>query len=159
LRVRDLEEHRDRLLRSALVLCGNEPDAEDLVQESFLRALESVQRFRGDSTVHTWLHGILLNLLHRLYREQKKLNLDETLAVEDVIAPAAALTVDRLSCAHQVLEAVQRLSPKHREAIVLRYYRNLKLREIALQAGVSVGTVKSRLHYAVHELERFIQTG
>ena len=47
----DLQTHRTRLLRSALVMCGNEPDAQDLVQEAFLRALESAPQFRGDSTI------------------------------------------------------------------------------------------------------------
>src|SRR5215510_12587373 len=67
----ELQAHRDRLLRSALALCGNRNEAEDLVQEVFLHALESAPRFRGDSTIHTWLHGILLNLRHRQIREQK----------------------------------------------------------------------------------------
>jgi RNA polymerase sigma-70 factor (ECF subfamily) len=153
----DLQTHRTRLLRSALVMCGNEPDAQDLVQEAFLRALESAPQFRGDSTIHTWLHGILLNLLHRLFREQKRLVLDDGLAQREAIEPASVLNIDEAKRARKVAEAVQRLTPKHREVIELKYYKNLKIREIALRAGVSVGTVKSRLHYAVLELEQFIQ--
>ena len=51
---------------------------------------------------------------------------------------------------------MQKLSHEHREVIVLRYYENLKIAEIARQAGVSKGTVKSRLHYAVRHLEQLI---
>src|SRR5262245_22144630 len=84
----DLQAHRDRLLRSALLLCGNETEAEDLVQETFLRALESARQFRGDSTVHTWLHGILLNLRHRRIREQKRLVVDGELVSNGTIVPS-----------------------------------------------------------------------
>ena len=51
---------------------------------------------------------------------------------------------------------MQRLSPEHREVIVLRYYENLKIQEIAERTGVSKGTVKSRLHYAMRCLEQFL---
>lgn len=57
-----LSGHGERLLRSAFLLCGSESEAQDLVQETFLQALRCVGRFRGQSGLHTWLHGILLNL-------------------------------------------------------------------------------------------------
>ncbi len=53
-----IESYGDRLLRSACLLCGDETEAQDLVQETFVQALKSAHRFRGDSAVYTWLHGI-----------------------------------------------------------------------------------------------------
>jgi RNA polymerase sigma-70 factor (ECF subfamily) len=54
--------HGDRLFRSACLLCGDQAEAQDLVQETMLQSVRSAPRFRGCSTVYTWLHGILLNL-------------------------------------------------------------------------------------------------
>jgi RNA polymerase sigma-70 factor (ECF subfamily) len=157
----DLQKHRDRLLRAACQLCGNETEAQDLVQETLLQALKSVHRFRGESTVHTWLHGILLNLFHRhtCRQAQKKLVFDEELALSGTVQPSSTLALDQDYCADKVAEAVERLSPKHREVVMLRYYEGLKIHEIAERTGVSNGTVKSRLHYAIRCLEQYIPSG
>src|SRR5436190_18092236 len=144
----------DRLLRSACLLCGDATEAQDLVQETFVQALKSAHRFRGDSAVYTWLHGILLNLCRRHLRKQKRLVFDE--ALEETVQPSPANHLDQDFCATRLAQAIQNLSPDHREVIVLRYYENLKIAEIARQTGVSKGTVKSRLHYAVRHLEQLI---
>jgi RNA polymerase sigma-70 factor (ECF subfamily) len=148
--------HGDRLLRSACLLCGDAAEAQDLVQETFVQALKSAHRFRGDSAVYTWLHGILLNLCRRSYRKGRRLVLDEERVLEASVLPNPADGMDRSLFAASLARALQALSPEHREAIVLRYYENMKLEEIARQTGVSKGTVKSRLHYAVRCLERLI---
>src|SRR5580658_9427052 len=59
-----IEAHGDRLLRSAYLMCDDRAEAQDLVQETLLQAFKSAHRFRGDSEVYTWLHGILRNLCH-----------------------------------------------------------------------------------------------
>jgi RNA polymerase sigma-70 factor (ECF subfamily) len=152
-----IRPYSDRLLRSAILLCGDESVAQDLVQETFLQALESAERFRGDSTVHTWLHGILVNLCHRRVREQARLVLEQRLARKP--NPTEAMEdffTDKVAEAVQVAQAVQQLSAEHRRVVVLRYYHNLKIKQIAELVGVSTGTVKSRLHYAIRSLEQFI---
>lgn len=68
-----IDAYGDRLLRSAYLLCGDETEAQDLVQETFLQALRSNSPFRGDSAVYTWLHGILRNLCFRHLRKQQRL--------------------------------------------------------------------------------------
>jgi RNA polymerase sigma-70 factor (ECF subfamily) len=151
-----VDSHGNRLLRSACLLCGDETEAQDLVQETFVQALKSAHRFRGDSAVHTWLHGILLNLCRRHFRKQKRLVFEEERVLKETVQPVPADELDRDFCAKALAQAVQKLSSEHREVIVLRYYENLKIEEIARQTGVSKGTVKSRLHYAVRCLEQFI---
>jgi RNA polymerase sigma-70 factor (ECF subfamily) len=151
-----LSAHGNRLLRSAYLLCGNETEAHDLVQETFLQALKSRHRFRGDSLVYTWLHGILRNLSHRHLRKQKRLVYEEELVLGHPTNPASANETDADFCAARLAQALQKLSPEHREVIVLRYYENLKIHEIARQTGVSTGTVKSRLFYAVRALQQIV---
>ena len=151
-----IQPYSDRLLRSAILLCGDESVAQDLVQETFLQALESAERFRGDSTVHTWLHGILVNLCHRRVREQARRVLEARLARKETVQPSPTEAMEEDFFAHKAAEAVQQLSAEHRRVIVLRYYYNLKIKQIAELVGVSTGTVKSRLHYAIRSLEQFI---
>jgi RNA polymerase sigma-70 factor (ECF subfamily) len=151
-----IEAHGDRLLRSACHLCGNETEAQDLVQETYVQAVKSMHRFRGDSTIYTWLHGILRNLCRRHLRQQKRLVFEEELVLKQPAHLGSTEDLDREFCARGLTAAVQKLSPEHREVIVLRYYENLKLDEIARQTGVSKGTVKSRLHYAVRGLEQLV---
>ena len=151
-----IASHGDRLLRSAFLLCGNETEAQDLVQETFLQAMKAAHRFRGDSTVYTWLHGILLNLCRRHLRKQKRLLFEEEIVLKETVETSSTHEADQDFCADRLAQAVQRLSPEHREVIVLRYYENLKIQQIAERTGVSKGTVKSRLHYAMRCLEHFL---
>jgi RNA polymerase sigma-70 factor (ECF subfamily) len=151
-----IDAHGDRLLRSACLLCGDATEAQDLVQETFVQALKSAHRFRGESAVYTWLYGILLNLCRRSYRKGKRLVYDEERVLEATVQPGPADGMDQGFYSANLARAIQELSPEHREVIVLRYYENLKIAEIARQTGVSGGTVKSRLHYAVRCLERLI---
>ncbi|MCX6953085.1 MAG: RNA polymerase sigma factor [Verrucomicrobia bacterium] len=151
-----LHAHGDRLLRSACLLCGDATDAQDLVQETFLQALKSADRFRGGSAVYTWLHGILLNLSRHHWRRRKRLVLDGDLALATPADGPAEAEADREFRGTSLMRALQTLSPEHREVIVLRFYENLRLQEIAAQTGVSPGTVKSRLHYALRCLEKLV---
>jgi len=156
----DLQEvvaaHGDRLLRFAYLLCGDESEAQDLVQETFFQALKSARRFRGDSTLYTWLHGILRNLCHRHLRKQSRLVFEEEVVLNEPSQPDGANESDLDFRAAKLAQALQKLSPEHREVVVLRYYENLKIQEIAQQTGVSQGTVKSRLFYAVRTLEHLL---
>ena len=151
-----IDSYGDQLLRSAYLLCGDETEAQDLVQETFVQALKSAQRFRGESAVYTWLHGILLNVCRRHLRKQKRLVFDEERVRQQPFESSQADDLDQDFCASRLAQALQKLSPEHREVIVLRYYENLKIEEIARQIGVSKGTVKSRLHYAVRHLQQLI---
>ena len=145
----------DRLLRSAFLLCGNEADAQDLVQETFLQGVQSAHRFAGRSSLYTWLHAILLNLSRDLKRRRKRFVSDDELqdgsiSVEDAFQADAEFTSTTLA------GALRRLSPAHREVLILRFYENMKLHEIAAHVGVSRGTVKSRLHYAIAEMQKIV---
>jgi RNA polymerase sigma factor (sigma-70 family) len=63
-----VDTYSRRLLRTAILLCGCEQDAQDAVQETLITALKAIHRFRGGSTLSTWLHGILINVTRHLLR-------------------------------------------------------------------------------------------
>ena len=147
----------DRLLRSAFVLCGNETDAQDLVQDTFLQAIRSVHRFQSRSTVYTWLHAILLNLTRHYHRDRKRIVYDDELTGREIALPDENPSqLDAATASSALLEALRKLSWVHREVIILCYYENMKIHEIARHLGISKGTVKSRLHYAIVEMQKLL---
>jgi len=150
-----LDSHGDQLLRSAFLLCGNEAEAQDFVQETFLQCIRSAHRFQGRSAIYTWLHGILLNVIRHARRKSARFVYDNELLSREV-ATETANQLDSEAALSALRLALQQLSEPHREIIVLRYYENMKIHEIAGQLNISKGTVKSRLHYAIRELQKIV---
>ena len=151
-----MDQHGDRLVRSAFLLCGNAADAQDLAQETLVQAIKSVRRFRGDSALYTWLHGILLNLARHHLRKHARITVTD--AVPETAADLAppGLALDQAGDADALWGALERISPTHREVLVLRFYDELHLDAIAARLEISLGTVKSRLHYALRELREIL---
>jgi|SRR3954467_1457784 RNA polymerase sigma factor (sigma-70 family) len=150
-----IETHGTRLLRSATLLCGNETNAQDLVQDTFVEAYRSLHRFRGQASLYTWLHSILLNLTRHDRRDGKRLVYDNELALQEISTfeeqPSAS---DLETASIGLARALQQLSGPHREVLILRYYEQMKIRDMARHLGISTGTVKSRLHYAIQEMQK-----
>ena len=151
-----LDAYGPRLLRSACLLCGDATEAQDLVQETFLQAIRSCGRFRGESSLYTWLYSILLNVVRHYHRKRRRLVCDDALARQEAIAPhpEAAQAIDQAVASSAIREALQTLSLPHREVILLRFFEGRRIEEIAAQLGLASGTVKSRLHYAISQLQR-----
>ena len=138
--------HGTYLYGIARSLCGNEHDAEDLVQETFVATLTA--RFRGESSVRTWLVAILARRAAMLRRSMSRqpLRMDST---GDVAKAPEPLASDAKVDLAVMLKA---LSPEHREIIVLRELQQMSYEEIALVLSIPRGTVESRLHRAREQL-------
>jgi len=146
-----VEHYQARLHRSACCLTRGAADAEDLAQETFVRAYMGLGRFRGDCAFYTWLFGILLNVYRRWLRRQRRepSRHDENAAVE---APdphpspgRQAAVADELG---RVFGVIEHLPRRLREVLVLRHVEEMSYDEIARAVGCRVGTVRSRLHRA-----------
>jgi RNA polymerase sigma-70 factor (ECF subfamily) len=147
----------DRLFRSAVLLGGGEELAEELVQETFVQAIRSAAKFRGQSAVFTWLYGILLNVNRKRYRKSFRLIFTDQPPERPEETPAnPAWAMDADVVANLVAETLLQLSLKHREVIVLHYYEDMSIDDIATQVRVGSGTVKSRLHYARERLRNLL---
>jgi RNA polymerase sigma factor (sigma-70 family) len=152
-----LDTYGDRLLRTAYFLCGDKTEAEDLVQATLLEAFRSIHRFSGRSSVYTWLHAILLNLSRHYHRKRKRLVCDDELARQELVQPTQCdVGADVNFAATAINTALKQLSLSHREVLTLRFYSNLPIGEIAQTLGISQGTVKSRLHYAIAEMRKLL---
>jgi len=118
-------------------------DAEDLVQEAMVRAFRSLSRFRGDSSLSTWLTRIAINLaIRHASRRRDTVPLDAREWDEPSAAPPDV--VSQLA----VRAAVAELTPKLRAAVVLFYFQGLSLDEMAAALAIKRGTAASRLHEA-----------
>ena len=130
-------KHRDKVYTLCLNLCGNRDQAEDLLQETFVRAYRALPGFRGHSEFTTWLHRIVVNLCHEAARRSQR----------RADAPAVAADADT-EVVDNVRAALMRLRPQHRVVLVLRYHQSLSYREISEVLKWSLARVKVTLHRA-----------
>jgi len=157
-----VETHSPQMLRLAWRLLGNRSDAEDLVQEAFLRLHRHLSDFRGDSALSTWLYRTVTRLaIDALRREKLRRALFFFRSDEQAVDPLEfcadpAPGQERTLIAQQQLQAMRRqlrsLSPQQRAVLTLRHQEHLPLQQIAELLGISEGTVKTHLHRAVRAL-------
>jgi RNA polymerase sigma-70 factor (ECF subfamily) len=158
-----VDEYFDGLYGYAMVLSRNHTEAEDLVQETCVRAMQAIGSLRPDSNVKSWLFTILRNIwLNQLRHRRiapKTIELDgddstAELAVETSKDPHAQY-VSKME-RDQVREAIQQLSMEFREVIMLREYEELSYQEIANLLDCPPGTVMSRLGRARSKLRALL---
>ncbi len=149
----------NRLLRAAYLLCHNEPDARDLVQETFCQAMDAIERFRGESKEYTWLYGIMRNQ-YLIYCRKRFRWLPLDLVFNH---PAERvdpwIDINKVEREHQLEAALSLLPFKHREILLLRYLEEMKVDDIAQLLKISPGTVRSRLHNATRRLQKKFMAG
>jgi RNA polymerase sigma-70 factor (ECF subfamily) len=153
-----VERHQRDVYRLCFRYLGNHEDANDLAQETFLRAWRSLGRFRGDSALSTWLYRIAVNacLNHRAGRRPPMQELDERFADPGAGAQAGVESADE---ARRVREAVAQLPEKQRATLILKVYQDLTHEEVAGVLGATVGTAKSNLFHALANLRRLLGAG
>lgn len=151
----------DRHKRSVYQLCyrfvSRHEDASDLSQEVFLRAYRGLKRFRGDSSLSTWLYRIGVNVcLNKVsVRQPLQESIDEAPHLAAVTSdPASGLI--RKEQAARVRAAVARLPRKQRATLILRVYHDLSHQEIATALGTSVGAVKANFFHALGNLRKLL---
>lgn len=162
----DFSEYLDGLYGYAVVLSRNRTQAEDLVQETCLRAFRAAERLRPDSNIKSWLFTILRNIWLNQVRQSRTapegLDIDwGENSVNGVVETAKdpyASYVSSVEC-EQIRNAIQQLPLEFREIILLRGYEELSYEEIASLLGCPVGTVMSRLARARSKLRDLLQVG
>ena len=154
--------YQHRVFGVALRMLGNRAEAEEIAQETFLRAHRALPEFRGEARLHTWLYAIASRLcLNRLASADRRLvrGDDEALATAPAGEPSAAAMLERAELDAAVREAIAALPEERRIVVVLRDVEGLSYDEIGEALGLEPGTVRSRLHRArldlKAKLERF----
>ena len=163
-------KYRERLYGIIYHMTSNREDAADLAQDSFIKAFQSINRFGGQSSFFTWLYRIAVNstLSHlrkgrlRSFFSLERVDSDEPVSRESIDALTDKTGADRDAFVHELQEklndAMQKLSIKHRTVVTLFEIDGLSHQEIAEVMDCSVGTVRSRLHYAKQLLQSELQS-
>lgn len=139
-------------------LVQNHDDANDILQNTFMKAWQNLENFRGDAKLSTWLYKIAINeSVSFLAKERKRLNIsldDQESAIVNAIEADEHIDGDRLAL--DLREAVASLPEKQRIVFNMKYYDDMKYETMSEILGTSVGALKASYHLAVKKIEHFI---
>jgi RNA polymerase sigma-70 factor (ECF subfamily) len=164
-----VEKYQNRVFSLVLSMVKSREDAEDIVQESFVKAYLSLKNFRGESSFYTWIYRVAYNMAIDFQRRNTRRNgvVTEPRSNngEKEVAPVEGVasdgnpedTVQRKELAVTLDAAMAHLSEEHRAVIMLREVDGMSYSEIADVLGVSQGTVMSRIHYAKKYLQKALK--
>ena len=167
-----VERYQDRAFGLALRVMRDEEQARDVVQDAFLKAYRSLDRFEGRSSFYTWFYRVVMNLCIDAKRRQppgRMVEWDEANALEapagtglDAVDPARqrasgpAGELERAELRETIRRAIEELPDDARQTLLLREVDGLSYSEIAKSLGVPKGTVMSRLHHARRRLRALL---
>ena len=143
--------HIDKAFRLAFGMLHDREAAEDAVQEATLRAWRKLGNLRPGTPMRPWFLGITANQCRTTLRGRWW----SVLRLEGQPAPSGGTFEDRIVRGHDVRAALRKLPTDQREALVLHYYLDLPLHEVAAIAGIPVGTVKSRMNRGIAAMRPF----
>jgi RNA polymerase sigma-70 factor (ECF subfamily) len=135
-------------------------DADDVVQEVFIKAARRLSDFRGESSIYTWLYRIAVNLSLNAIRNKRVADffrLDDVGELADHSGPGPDRDVDREEQHRLIESAVRTLPPKQRTVFVLRYYEELPYEEIASIMQTSIGGLKANYFHAVKKVAESVR--
>ena len=158
-----VEKYKRLVYRLAFQITKNHEDANDVMQDTFLKVYESIHSFRKESAFETWLYRIVVNqainlVKRRERRREAPLSGTTETQIRSELKRASNLrnnphlSVERKELQRQVTQAVNSLPMKHRMVVILHEFEGLTHPKIALILNCSEGTVRSRLHYARKKL-------
>ncbi|MHC4288608.1 MAG: RNA polymerase sigma factor [Planctomycetota bacterium] len=168
-----ISKYQDRVYNSILKICQNRDDAAELTQDAFVKVLENINSFRGQSSFYTWLFRVAVNLTLNYCKRRFKLSpisldaendrfekdrqkLTALLASPDAVDPAVIAQQKELS--QIVVNLIGQLRQEYRVVLVLRDIEQMSYAEIAEVLGIENGTVKSRLSRARAMLRELLET-
>ena len=162
--------YRTRIFAMIYNMVHNEQDAWDLAQDSFVKAWNSIKRFRGRSSFYTWIYRIVMNVtIDWLRKKQVKgagVEFDDAIQLREVNPASKTLPkadplpyerMERTEVRARIDNAITQLSPEHRAVILMKETEGMQYHEIAEALGCSIGTVMSRLFYARKKLQNLLK--
>lgn len=157
-----VQTYEQDVYRLALSILDDSVEAEDATQEALLAALRSLDSFRGAASLKSWLYSITINICRtRLQRQKSRERLKHILS--GILRVQKNPSVEESAIQGESDQALQRaihnMDEKHRIPIVLRYYHDLPVAEIAQLLGIPEGTVHSRLNTARRQLHDVLKEG
>ena len=152
-----MRAHQEPVFRLAYLLLGDPDEAEDIAQETFLRAYKSLRRFDTERPLRPWLLRIASNLSHNRHRSIGRYLATLTRFAQRDQEKISPTTIQPDDNSQLLWQAVKKLTMPFQEVIYLRYFLDMPENEMADTLGVPTGTVKSRLHRALSKLRGIIE--
>jgi len=164
-----VEKYKRMVYRLAMQITKNHADADDVMQEVFIKVYRSIRTFRKGAAFETWLYRIAVNEALNFVKRRKRQRESALEAASEAeyeaitryraqIANDPHVHAEKAELRHHVTEAVNNLPPKHRTVVILHEFEALTHAEIASILNCSEGTVRSRLHYARKKLRTMLKS-
>ncbi len=153
------ELHQRVVFRTAYGIVADHHMAEEVTQQVFVELFTAIKRFDNKRSFTPWLYRIVVNISLKELRRRRHRSISLEQEADDLpsLEPMPDQVAEESEVRKSLWEAIKALSPKHRAAIVLRYYHGLSESEMSVALGCRRGTVKSRLHSARRELEKLLR--
>ncbi len=146
-------KYRKNVYLTAVGMIGDADDAEDIAQDVFVKAYESLSLFRGDSAVYTWLYRITVNLcLNRLRKRKVRSFFGLEEVSQTLAAPEGAEPAELQELNKRLRKAISELPEKQRAVFILRHFHELPHADIAQIMDRDVGTIKANYFQAIQKL-------
>ena len=162
-----VERYQERVYTLVYGMVRNAEDAKDLTQEAFVKAYRKLDSFRLEASFYTWLYRIAMNgAIDHLRRQsrRKETEYDDARAPSeqgefeaDHVKSSPGRDLERKQLYNRIMDAMETLSPEHRQIVLLREIEGLSYKEIADSLGLAEGTVMSRLFYARKKLQQALR--
>ncbi|UCC38539.1 MAG: sigma-70 family RNA polymerase sigma factor [Candidatus Aminicenantes bacterium] len=163
-----VERYKKKVYYLAYDITGDHHEAEDVSQEVFVKAFRSLNTFRRDAKMSSWLYKITVNssidsLRKKSSKPETSMDIIEKADVQNSSLGSSTeldpvRTAESLLLQKQISYALQKVSPKERSVFVMRHYNDLKIREIAEILDISIGTVKALLFRSIKKLRKELST-
>lgn len=148
-----VKENQNKLYKLAYSYSNNQDSALDILQEAITKALENINKLKNPEYVTTWFYRILINESLLYIRKNKKIIQYTLIDEEKAFENYEDILIENLDIYH----LIQNLKPKIKTVIMLRYFENFKIEEIAQILNVNTNTVKSRLYKGLRELKKSME--
>jgi RNA polymerase sigma-70 factor (ECF subfamily) len=150
-----VEEHAKAIGRACMALLGSQSEAEDVLQETLLAALDGLESFRGDGTLRAWLLSVARRrCARRLEARGRERDLKQSLAAPE--AADAAVSAERASMALRARKLLDEVRPTEREALVLRFAAELSFREVGRACGIDEAAARKRVSRGLARLRSLL---
>jgi RNA polymerase sigma-70 factor (ECF subfamily) len=152
-----VERHARACIRYATRMLGNEQDAEDAAQETFIRAYGALARFDGSVAFRTWLMTILINRCRTALAVRRRFDDRATELHDATLHAGVAGAENQIALRHAIDRALGRIDPQQREAFLLKHVEELSYDEMVVVTGAGVSALKMRVRRACEHLRELLE--
>lgn len=155
--------YKDRVYNQVFRMLGSPQDAEEAVQDVFLRVYKGLSEFRGDAKISSWIFRIATNVCISKWKQRK----GDSSSIEDEViqsqvmkqhyTPAPDVQFEKEENRKKILESIAKLSPEYSSVVTLYYFEEMSYEEIAQITDIPMGTVGTYLHRAKNDLKNILR--